>query len=511
MFKPSVAAIVVLSLVSSGVVFAESKDDVGSTPMGHGVCGTVPTATLGPVAGVAGGVRAVSHTLFVNRCVGGCSVTGSTIASAPNNQSAVQGLTVGQVYDIPEFTNKAGETGAAADAEWQAIMACVTETESYYNITVVDQRPASGSYHMAVVGGTDDDIGISTGQGQLLGISQLDRACSPIDNVVSFVLAESHRPFAASSDAYIRDVCKTIVHEAGHAFGLEHTWAWVDDQTSACQDPMSYDTQTCDPSPAYFRKRIASCGGFEQMQCLCNGSTNSHERMLSAFGPGTPTVPPGNAAITFPAANGVLGAVIAASAGTKRGIDRVELYLNGWKWLELPGAAYTRGGGQPNPSPYQFTVPQNIPDGVYDIEIRAYDDLGTVVTATSTATKGAPCQSADSCLGGQKCDAGKCYWAQPAGEIGDTCTYNEFCKSNLCAGPADASICTTSCIPLIAESCPADSGLTCVETSPGKGVCVLEDEGGGCCRVGGDSSETWARVLLSLGVVGSLLLRRRPR
>src|SRR5690606_15185804 len=151
-----------------------------------------------------------------------------------------------------------------------------------------------------VVGGGDEDIGItsSTG-GQLLGISQLDCA-GGIDNVISFALAKESRLLAANSSDYVRDVCKTIVHEAGHAYGLEHEYQWLDDQSSACADPMSYDTVTCNPSPAYFRNRIAGCGGDEPMMCVCSQSTNSHQKLDALFGPGTPTVPPPTVAFVTP-------------------------------------------------------------------------------------------------------------------------------------------------------------------------------------------------------------------
>jgi len=61
---------------------------------------------------------------------------------------------------------------------------------------------------------------------------------------------------------------------------------------------------------------------------------------------------------------------------------------------------------------------------VIDIVVKAFDDIEIEGdSAMVTVTKGAPCASAATCLDGQKCDAGKCYWDPPAGETGDACTY----------------------------------------------------------------------------------------
>jgi len=71
--------------------------------------------------------------------------------------------------------------------------------------------------------------------------------------------------------------------------------------------------------------------------------------------------------------------------------------------------------------------------------------------------------------------------------------------SGMCQGTTDQQICTTECIPGTADSCPADSGLSCIESSPGKGICFFKDDGGGCCSVG-DSSTAWVP-----GAFGALL------
>ena len=147
--------------------------------------------------------------------------------------------------------------------------------------------------------------------------------------------------------------------------------------------------------------------------------------------------------------------------------------------------------------------------------MRAYDDLGAYAdSAVVTAAKGAPCVSADSCAKGQRCDAGKCFWDPAAGEIGDTCTFPEFCLSGLCQGTAERAICTQACIPGVVDSCP--TSLDCIETNPGAGICysASEDEGGcsvGTTGVDSDRDTSSLARLGALGIVLGVLLRRRRR
>ena len=506
----TVLRVALITAGTLGVAVADSSLPTGRHPMGNGgVCGTVasePAASAGPPTSIAH--HAVSKIAFLNRCSGGCTLTAADMQNAPQNVTAVPGIPRGQSYSIPEFKNFMGQTGAAADAEWAQIVACVKETYSYFDIEITDQRPASGNYHMAVVAGNQSNIGLTIDG--LLGISQLSCAAA-LDNVISFTLAEAH--FAGSQATRVRDLCTTITHEMGHAFGLQHEFRFIVDNSSACSDPMSYDTGTCNPDQRYFRNKVAACGRFMEEPCDCpNNPPNSHQLLTQVFGMGTPTVPPPSVNFTTPAApGGSINTLVAVTAGSKRGVERVELYLNGWKWGTVQGARFATNGGQPNPSPYAFQLPANVPNSLYDVEVRAYDDVGAVTSLTTTAVKGAPCASAETCAKGQKCEAGKCFWDPPVGEIGDDCTYNEFCASNVCAGTADQTICTQTCIPGVGDSCPEGSGLTCVGQGA-SGVCFFPEDEGGCCTVSSDASTVpVAPFVLGLGLFGFIVLRRRSR
>jgi MYXO-CTERM domain-containing protein len=491
------------SFLLVGVAGAETKNPTHpGHPMGNGgYCGTVdPSPNLRSAPH-----HHASNVLFLDRCVGGCNFTGAMTHDAINDKTAIIGTSPGTTYSIPEFKNFAGEIGALADDEWNQIVACTRKVYSYYNTTVTDVKPTTGTYHRSIVAGHATDL-LPDADNSLLGISDID--CSgPIDNMSSFNFVESQKPFSSNAANYVRDLCVTVTHEAGHAFGLEHEFEFTDGK-SACNDPMSYDTGNCNPPNHYFRNKPAKCGGFELMDCSCSPQgQNSHLKLNQIFGPGTPGIAPPIAAITTPAAGGSVGAVIIGSAGHERGVEYVEFRVNGFKWAVVQGAPFVPRAGQPNPSPYTFQLPPDMPGGIMDITIRAYDDLGNFTdSAVTTATKGAPCATAENCAAGQKCEAGKCFWDPPAGVSGDPCTFDQFCVSNVCAGPSGSEICTTTCIPGVADSCEA--GFDCVGTG-NNGFCQLPEDGG-CCSTS-DSNAPWAPLLLGASVIGFVVVRRRRR
>ncbi|MGE0867000.1 MAG: MYXO-CTERM sorting domain-containing protein [Kofleriaceae bacterium] len=444
--------------------------------------------------------HAISKIIYLERCIGNCTVNRGSVNDARTNTSTIPQGT--GPFTVQEYRNAAGQTGSDADAEWSAIVHCVREVYSPYNVVVTDQKPAGGvSYHMAMIAGNPGDVGLEP---TTLGIAPLAGDCSPQDNVISFSFANAHGP-----SERVNTVCWTASQETAHAFGLDHEYEFLPDKRSACNDPMTY-RMDCG-GQKFFRNEVAACGTFAPEECHCGGTQNSHLKILSVFGTGMPITGLPSSMITFPAPGAELGAVVGVSAGSKRGVAKVELLVNGFKWAEEKGKAFGING-QPNPSSYTINVPGNIPGGVIDLVARAYDDLGDYKDSdTIRIQKGAACVDASTCAPGQRCDAeGRCLWDPPAGEIGADCTYKEFCKSMRCEGTVEQKICTQSCVPGATDSCPADSGLTCVQAGPGQGICFFggDDEGGGCCSVNNNSAP-WVYALIAAGLIGVLGRRRR--
>jgi hypothetical protein len=441
----------------------------------------------------------VSNILYLNRCSGGCMVTGGTINDA--RQHIATYIAPGP-HVVTEYKNNAGEIGTAADAEWNLVVQCVKEIYSPFNIVVTDQKPTGpGNYTEAIIAGTSADVGVSSMVG---GVAPAHTSCEPNDNAMSFTFANNSYWFAPDTQQRVWLICYVAGQESAHHFGLDHAFEYFDG-TSACNDPMTY-REDCG-GQKFFRNKAAKCGEDQVRDCFCGGLQNSHSKILGVFGAGQNLIPAPTVVVNAPANNGTIvdGGVVAFQAGSKRGIEKSELYLNGWKWADVKGAAFGRLG-QPNPSDYNTRLPAGVPNGVIDIQVKAYDDLGVGTSSqTVTVTKGAPCTSADTCAKGQKCEAGKCFWEPPTGKLGEACTYQQFCESNMCVDTSEGSYCSQDCIVGVKDSCPM--GFECLAAGS-SGACIPVDSGGGCCSVSG-SDAVWLHGGLSLFVLGLVMLRRR--
>ena len=437
----------------------------------------------------------VSRTLYLERCKGGCQVH-KGVNDARTNTSTIPMI---PEATVGEFASSLGLTGAAADSDWGLLVQCVKEVYSPYDVVVTDVKPTSGaSYHEAMVAGRPGDIGQAS---DILGLAPLASDCSAIDNVMSFSFANQHPAMA-----HVLNVCWTAAQESAHAFGLDHEFSFLAGG-SACKDPMTYRNDC--GGEKFFRNQAANCGETASRACRCGASQNSHQKLLSVFGAGTPITGAPTVALIAPAAGSTrLGPSVSAQAGAKRGVARVEAFFNGFRWAQVPGAAFARDG-QPNPSMYTIPVPTTLPDSIVDVKVVAYDDLN-VATASEvvTVTKGAPCTTATTCAQGQKCEAGKCFWDPPPGELGDSCAYPQFCKSGLCEGAKGQQICTQACTPGVADGCPSD--FTCVSSSVDDGVCMFMSSAG-CCSVDRSAPGGWVHGGIAVILFGWLARRRRRR
>ena len=439
-------------------------------------------------------------TIYINRCAGGCMVMPGTDddATTTNPTSGI----VAQPSALSEFM--------FSQQVWDEMITCLKEVYSPFNVQIVETRPTGGTqYHHAIVAGTAEQAGLPSG---VLGIAIVRGDCAPRNNAVSLSLANSHPNTGTTGTA--QELCWTVAQESAHAFGLDHSFMFQNGR-SACNDPMTY-RRDCG-GQKFFRNDAALCGTTKVAACNCGTTQNSHGKLLTVFGAneGTQLVGPPTSTITSPTAstaNNSLGANVVASSGSKRGVARVELIVNGFKWAEVVGAPFG-AMGQPNPSNYQIAVPAMLPNGVSDLIARSCDDLNRCTDSpTITVTKGTPCADASTCAKGQKCEAGKCFWDPPVGQIGDACTYNEFCESLMCSGDEGAQVCSKNCVPNTADACPMD--FECIPTGTTAGFCYPKDSGGGgCCSVGGDDgpSQWFVHGGLSLALLGLLVRRRRTR
>jgi MYXO-CTERM domain-containing protein len=451
----------------------------------------VVAALLAPATAHA--AAGTSKVMFFNRCAGGCSITSDPgdFGDVRTNTSGLPGAPNGTVVTLSEF--------GWGDTTWNAVMQCLREVYSPYDVTVTDQKPPDGTvYNETMVAGLDSEVQLNG----YLGIAFVAPDCSPLTFVISLTFAN-----AIGND--VQAICNVAAQESGHSYGMAHSFEFTDGR-SACTDPMSYRGDC--GGQRFFRNETAECGEFSPRPCgSCGGVQNTHQKLLNALGPGTPITTPPVVTVSQPAANAQIanGQIVIATASAQRGIKTVELYLNGYKWAEAAGVPWG-ANGQPEAG-YELTFPPDVPDGVIDIVVRAKDDIDISTDATTvTVTKGQPCATADACLAGQRCDSGKCLWDPPVGEVGDSCSFPQFCKSGICdnVNAPDASVCTTSCALDVPDSCPM--GFDCLADMAGTPICWPHDKssGGGCCSTSPAGAAQASLLALGLLVV---LRRRRKR
>jgi len=484
-------------VVALGAGHAEPAQPApASSPAGSMTASGVPGRRLAvdtPRALYVAPAAKVSSTIYLERCVGGCTITKGVNDARINSSSIPTGTS-----QISEFHNASNQIGADADDEWNQIVQCVAEVYSPYAVTVTDVKPGAGtSYHEAIVAGSPQEIGIA--EKDVLGLAPLSSDCSAIDNVISFSFANNH----GNADR-VNNICWTASQESAHAFGLDHEYSFSDNR-SACNDPMTYRTDC--GGEKFFRNELANCGETMNRACHCGAQQNSHLKVLSVFGAGTPITGSPTLTMLDPAAGGgLLGNHVSLKAGAKRGVARVELYLNGYKWATADGAKFGVEG-QPDPSGYSIAIPAGVPDSIVDVKTIAYDDLDIATeSAVVTVTKGAACASAQTCATGQKCESGKCFWDPPTGDLGAACTYPQFCKTGLCTGTAEQQICTQSCTVGAADACP--NGLECITQTADSGICFLQDSGG-CCSTARGGGAWWTHAGIAALVLGLVTRRRR--
>jgi MYXO-CTERM domain-containing protein len=204
---------------------------------------------------------------------------------------------------------------------------------------------------------------------------------------------------------------------------------------------------------------------------------------------------PPEVTITRPAANATVPGffIVEADAIDNVGVTRVELWLNG----QLSRTLQT--------GPFIFNA--ELDDGPATVEIRAYDTLDDVGTATINVNVDSSCTTDDDCPQGQFCaDDGTC--TPSNGMTGDDCIDNADCASGICGMTGDGSFCTELC-QLDPDTCP--DGYECVNAGPNTNACVRSsggsadgDGGGGCSTGSGAPAALW---LVGLALIG--LVRRR--
>ncbi len=415
---------------------------------------------------------AVSHVIYLNNCKpNGCQMKPGYDNATTNTSS------------IPE-TNSTVSAFTGSDATWQAVVQCVKQTYADFDVEIVDQRPASGNYHMAIVAGTPGQVQMGNG---VLGVSPF--SCGYISNAVSYTFAN-----LISSD--VAEICWTVAQETAHSWGLDHKYD--------NRDPMTY--LSGGPQYKRFQNEAGSCGEYNARTCSCsytgtgNSKMNSYQVIMQTFGSSAPDTVPPTISITYPTEGAQVtpGFPVKTTVMDDRIVAKAEFRLDGTlvKTLEEGTAAW------------DFAAPANLAQGAHKVEVTVFDRGGNSAKATVNVAYGTVCQSAAECMtSGQVCLDGHCV-AGPGmpGGLGTPCTGNDQCASGQCGSDASGnSYCVEQCDPA-ASACP--DGFECQMAGAG-GVCWPGGEDDGGCS--SSTSASGGAGLLLLGLAAMFVTRRRRK
>jgi hypothetical protein len=208
------------------------------------------TAALSSAASAHPGDHAASHAhapviVYVNRSGGTVS------AGEDDSHRGTSSLVESGSVKVPPW--KGGDT------RWKKVMACARDRFRAFDIDLVEERPPSGDYIEAMVGGMPSLLGYGK---DVSGIAPYTGDVMP--NAIVYI-------FAAGVDYDVEVTCVDVLHEVGHALGLDHEYL--------CQDPMSY-LWDCDQAKT-FQDVEAQCGEDDPRSCENGTHTQNSFRILA--------------------------------------------------------------------------------------------------------------------------------------------------------------------------------------------------------------------------------------
>jgi len=412
-----------------------------------------------------------SNVIYLNNCKqgGGCQIY-------PGNNNSTANPPTSSIPDQPSTV----QPFAYSDAVWQQVVQCVKATYAPFGVQIVDQRPTSGNYHMAIVAGVPQDVQMQQGVG---GVSPF--SCGYIPNAVSY-------SFANIYGGDVDEICWTVAQETAHSWGLDHKYD--------NKDPMTY--LSSGPSRKIFQNAAGPCGEYNARACQCGGSSmNSFAAILATFGGSTPTPPmvkfnePVEGATVLPMFP------IKVAVTDDIGVTKGELRIDG----QLIATSTTMQQGQ-----FVWNAPASVGQGKHKIAVTGYDVANTATTVEINVTLGMACtKPADCDKDTDTCVDGRCVLGDGVqGGLGSSCVMNTDCASGQCANDGQGEQhCVEHC-SIAADACPG--GFDCISTGQGdNGVCWPGgDDGGGCSTGGNDAAPG---LLLAFGLGAVLVTRRRRR
>ena len=411
------------------------------------------------------GTTSISHVIYVNSCMpGGCDLKGGG-DDAANHYSSLVGAS--QIHMSP-FPGTAGDFSTLVD--------CAKNTFLPFDVTIVSERPTTGTYSEIIVAGHGSELQIGINGG---GVAPFIDCAGSTDNVITYM-------FAADSGVAQDYLCGGIAQETAHVFGLDH-------ELNA-DDPMTYLNIG---SHKTFQNAAAQCHdmNLNPAACRCFGQGTSSQQMQNSYGYlmgmfGPLILTPASMTIDDPK----------DGAYVKPGFSIHSTFVDQLTFSQATLAIDDATASTKTSGPYIFQTAGSIPTGDHKVTVTATDTASpprTISASVNVHLMGS-CAAQSDCTGASGCVGGLCYPDKSvAGGVGTTCTDNSGCITSQCGSDGSSMLCTAACV---AGTCP--SGMDCLDDG-GAGICW--PAAGGGCNVGGGGGS----LVLVLGLGLAFLGRRR--
>ena len=191
---------------------------------------------------------AASHTIFLNR-------GGGTYTVGPDDATMNKSSAIGQTRTLPPPTT--------VDADWTAVMTCVTSKLSTFPITVTDQDPGTAQHVEVVV----------LDSGNQNGVPGLTAGAPSTPCAGGFGTAAKNTIAFAVWQGTNANRCWDLSMAIGYTLGL--------DNVLPCEDLMSQNPSCSIPGKA-FTNVDQPCGDTAARNCRCGGTTQNAAQRIAA-------------------------------------------------------------------------------------------------------------------------------------------------------------------------------------------------------------------------------------